>query len=384
MLEKDVRMETTVEKGLARAKRGKPAEDVGQLSQWTLIRRRFMKNRLSVVGAIVLLAMYLAVLFADFLAPYQYDQIDGDHQYAGPTPIIWANGGFGINGVTQVLDKENYQYVYTIDPSIVYPIRLFATATEPYLMWGVIPLNTKLFGIDAPADSTARLFLWGADRQGRDVFSRVLKGGQISLSIGFIGVLISVTLASIIGTASGYFGGLFDTILQRIIELIQTFPFISIFIAIAAALPTSMPVVQRYLLITVIFALISWTGLSREIRGKVLGYRSADYTNAAIASGASSWWVLSRHMIPNALSHIIVAASFAVPGAIASETALSFLNLGMLPPAVSWGVLLQDAQQVQSVVLYPWLLIPLGAIILASLCLYLLGDGLRDAVDPYS
>ena len=187
-----------------------------------------------------------------------------------------------------------------------------------------------------------------------------------------------------IGTASGYFGGPIDNLIQRFIELIQTFPFISIFIAIAAALPPTMPVLQRYLLITIIFAFINWTGLSREIRGKVLSYRASDYTNAAIAAGGSHWWVITRHMIPNALSHIIVVASFAIPGAIAAETALSFLNLGILPPAVSWGVLLQDAQDINSIRIYPWLLIPLGAIILASLCLYLLGDGLRDAVDPYS
>jgi peptide/nickel transport system permease protein len=377
-------MATTVEHVTPAPKRGKKAEDVGQLSQWTLIRRRFMKNRLSVIGAIVLLFMYLLVFFADFISPYEYNDIDSNHQYAGPTRVVWANGGFGINGVKQILDSVNYQYIYEIDPNTVYPVRLFFPASKPYRLLGFIPMQIRLFGIEAPADANAKLFLWGADRQGRDVFSRVLKGGQVSLSIGFIGVLISVVLASLIGTASGYFGGTFDNILQRVIELIQTFPFISIFIAIAAALPPAMPVIQRYLLITIIFSFISWTGLSREIRGKVLGYRNADYTNAAIASGASHWWVITRHMIPNALSHIIVAASFAVPGAIAAETALSFLNLGMLPPAVSWGVLLQDAQQVQSVVLYPWLLIPLGAIILASLCLYLLGDGLRDAVDPYA
>jgi peptide/nickel transport system permease protein len=197
-------------------------------------------------------------------------------------------------------------------------------------------------------------------------------------------VLLQMTLASIIGTASGYFGGWIDNLVQRVVELIQTFPFISIYIAIAAALPPTMPVLQRYFLITLIFALIGWTGTSREIRSKVLSYRTADYSNAAISAGASHWWVITRHMIPNSLSHIIVVASFAIPGAIASETALSFLNLGILPPAVSWGVLLQDAQQINSINLYPWLLIPLGAIILASLCLYLLGDGLRDAVDPYA
>jgi peptide/nickel transport system permease protein len=377
-------MATTAETIAKLNKRGKKVEDVGQLSQWTLIWRRFTKNRLSVIGGIVLVGMYLMVVFADVIAPYQFDEIDSDHQYSNPTVLVWANGGFGINGVKQTLDTVNFQYTYVADPSIVYPIKFFVQVPEEYKLWGLIPTHTKLFGIETPPDANAKLLLWGSDRQGRDVFSRVLKGGQVSLSIGFIGVMLQMVLASIIGTASGYFGGWIDNIVQRFIELIQTFPFISIYIAIAAAMPASMPVLQRYFLITLIFALIGWTGTSREIRGKVLSYRSADYTNAAIASGASHWWVISRHMIPNALSHIIVVTSFAIPGAIAAETALSFLNLGILPPAVSWGVLLQDAQQVQSVVLYPWLLIPLGAIILASLCLYLLGDGLRDAVDPYS
>jgi peptide/nickel transport system permease protein len=365
-------------------KRRKKTEDIGQLSQWTLIQRRFMKNRLSVIGLIVLAIMYLLVIFADAIIPYPHDEVDTDHQYARPTQIVWANGGFGIYGVKQILDKVNYQYVYEIDPNTMYPIKFFVPSERPYRLWGIIPTQTRLFGVEAPADVNAKVFIWGADRQGRDVFSRVLKGGQVSLSIGFIGVLLQMVLASIIGTASGYFGGWIDNIFQRLIELIQTFPFISIYIAIAAALPAGMPVLQRYFLITLIFALIGWTGTSREIRSKVLGYRSADYTNAAISAGGSNWWVISRHMIPNSLSHIIVVTSFAIPGAIASETALSFLNLGILPPAVSWGVLLQDAQQINSINLYPWLLIPLGAIILASLCLYLLGDGLRDAVDPYA
>jgi peptide/nickel transport system permease protein len=371
-----------VQQSVAQTKKSR-ATDVGQLSQFELMRRRFMKSKLSVVGAIVLIGMYVMAIFADFISPYDPAKLDSNHQYAAPTQIVWRNGGFGIHGVKQELDAVNYQYVYVIDTNTVYPIRLFVQG-EPYRLFGLIPATTRLFGVEAPPEASARVFLWGADRQGRDLFSRVLKGGQVSLTIGFVGVLISVVIGTIIGTASGYFGGWIDNLMQRVIELIQTFPFISLFVAIAAALPAGMPVLQRFILITVILSLISWTGLSREVRGKVLAYRNNDYSNAAIAAGASHWHVISRHMIPNALSHIIVVASFAIPGAIAAETALSFLNLGMLPPAISWGVLLQDAQQVQSVLLYPWLLIPLGAIIVACLCMYLLGDGLRDAVDPYA
>lgn len=361
----------------------KKTEDVGQLSQRQLIWRRYKKNRLSVFGGAALILMYLMAVFADFVAPYDPNELDAAHQYAQPSTIVWANGGLAMQGMKQIVDTANFQIIYEADPNTTYPIRLFVSGSS-YVLWGFIPSNIHLFGIDAPPEAKAKLFLWGADRQGRDVFSRVVKGAQISLTIGFFGVLISMVIGSIVGTASGYFGGWIDNIIQRIIELIQTFPFISLFVAIAAALPVNMPIVQRYLLITMILALITWTGFSREVRGKVFSYRNADYTAAAIAAGASHWRVITTHMIPNALSHIIVVASFAVPGAIAAETALSFLNLGMLPPAVSWGVLLQDAQQIKSVTLYPWLVIPLGAIIFASLCLYLLGDGLRDAVDPYA
>jgi peptide/nickel transport system permease protein len=370
-----------VQQTVAQAKKRR-AVDVGQLSQFELMRRRFMQSKLSVLGALLLALMYLLAIFADFIAPYDPTRLDSNRQYAAPSPLVWANGGLGIYGVKQELDQENYQYVYVIDTTTVYPIRLFVEG-EPYRLFGLIPSTMRLFGVEAPPESNAKVLLWGADRQGRDLFSRVLKGGQVSLTIGFLGVTISVLIGTVVGTASGYFGGWIDNITQRLIELIQTFPFISLFVAIAAALPAGMPVLQRFILITVILAFISWTGLSREVRGKVLSYRNNDYSNAAIAAGASHWRVIRTHMIPNALSHIIVVASFAIPGAIAAETALSFLNLGMLPPAISWGVLLQDAQQVQSVLLYPWLMIPLGAIILACLCMYLLGDGLRDAVDPY-
>jgi peptide/nickel transport system permease protein len=365
------------------AAKPKKTEDVSQLSQWQLISRRFRKNHLSVVGAVVLVLMYVVALFADFIAPYPPNEIDNNHKYAQPSTIVWANGGLGIQGTKQVVDSVNFEITYVADPNTVYPIRLFPQ-TKPYTMWGIIPLERRLFGLEAPSEANAKLFLWGADRSGRDVFSRVLAGAQVSLTIGFLGVLISMVLGSIIGTASGYFGGWVDNLIQRTVELIQTFPFISLFIAIAAALPIGMPVVQRYLLITTIFAFIGWTGFSREVRGKVLAFRSADYTAASIAAGGSHWHVITKHMVPNALSHIIVVASFAIPGAIAAETALSFLNLGMLPPAVSWGVLLQDAQELKAVTLYPWLLIPLGVIVLACMCMYLLGDGLRDAVDPYA
>jgi peptide/nickel transport system permease protein len=191
-------------------------------------------------------------------------------------------------------------------------------------------------------------------------------------------------IGSLFGSASGYFGGAIDNVMQRVIELIRSFPDLPLFLALAAALPPNVPVLTRFFLITMIIGLIGWTGLAREVRGKVLAFRQSDYTNAAIAAGASHWHVITNHMVPNALSHIIVVGMLAIPGAIGAETALSFLGLGILPPAVSWGVLLRDAQTIQAVISYPWLLIPVGVLIVAVMSFNLLGDGVRDAVDPYA
>ncbi|NDF53794.1 MAG: ABC transporter permease, partial [Proteobacteria bacterium] len=228
------------------------------------------------------------------------------------------------------------------------------------------------------------VFLLGSDIQGRDMLSRILEGSRISLTIGLVGVALSVVLGAILGTASGYLGGLFDDLVQRFIEIIQSMPTLPLWAAIAAALPPTMPVPQRYFLITIILSFVSWTGLARQVRGKVMGYSSLDYIAAARLAGCSHLRIILTHMLPNASSHIIVVSTLAVPSAILGETALSFLGLGMLPPAVSWGVLLRDAQQIQSVLLHPWLLIPALPIIITVTCYQFLGDGLRDAADPYS
>ena len=360
----------------------KKTEDVGQIPQWKLMVRRFSQSKLSVGALFVLAVLYTLMILGDFLAPYPHDVLDTNSSFAPPTPIIWGPNGPGVYGIKQELDEELFKWVYTTDTSVIYPIRFFVPGYE-YRFLGIIPTNTHLFGLETPPDVSMKLFLWGADKEGRDLFSRVMKGAQVSLTLGFIGVFLSVTIGSIVGTASGYFGGWADNLIQRIIELIRSFPELPLYMALAAALPVNVPVLWRFFLITIVIAVIGWTGLAREVRGKVLAFRSADYTNAAIAAGAGHWHIITRHLIPNAMSHIVVVGTLAIPGAIGLETALSFLGLGILPPAVSWGVLLRDAQTIQAVVSYPWLLIPVLCLIIAVMSFNLLGDGVRDAVDPY-
>ena len=371
-------MATAVAEDVRTTGKKKKTVDVGQIPQWRLMVRRFMQSKLSVAGGIVLIIMYLMAVFADFLAPYHYDAIDTDHAWAAPTSISFAGGWPSVCGVTQTLDQATFTWVYTQDCNTTYPIKLFVQG-YPYRLLGIIPTTTHLFGVDEPA----KLYLWGADKQGRDLFARTMIGSRVSLTIGLVGVGIALLLGAFLGTISGYFGGTIDNLMQRVIELIQTFPTLPLWLALAAALPSDLPVVQRFFFISIVLSLVSWTGLARQVRGKVLGYRNADYTSAALAAGGSHMRIISTHMVPNSLSHIIVVAALAVPAAILGETALSFLGVGMLPPAVSWGVLLKDAQQVQVVTTYPWLMIPGVAVVVAVLCYNFLGDGLRDAVDPY-
>ena len=371
-------MATAVAEDLKRTSKKKKTVDVGQISQWRLMVRRFMQSKLSVAGGIILIIMYLLAIFADFLSPYHYDLIDTNNQWTAPTKVEFANGGLAVCGLTQTLDQATFTWVYTTDCSTTYPVKFFTHGYE-YTLFGIIPSDVHLFGVDPPA----KLYIWGADRQGRDLFARTLIGSRVSLTVGLVGVAIALLLGSFLGTISGYFGGTVDNLMQRTIELIQTFPTLPLWLALAAALPRDLPVVQRFFFISIVLSLVSWTGLARQVRGKVLGYRSADYTSAALAAGGSHTRIITTHMVPNAISHIIVVAALAVPGTILGETSLSFLGVGMLPPAVSWGVLLRDAQQVQVVTTYPWLMIPGLAVVVAVLCFNFLADGMRDAADPY-
>jgi peptide/nickel transport system permease protein len=353
-------------------------EDVGQLSQGQLMVRRFMQSKLSVFGGIVIILFYIIVIFADFVAPYYYDQQFADGIFAPPTKLRFRSGAIGVFGMETVLNTETFSYEFVEDPNTFYPIKLFARGWD-YKLLGLIPTNVHLFGVQDPG----RLYLWGADQLGRDGFSRVVRGGQISMTVGLVGVLLQIVIGAVLGTTSGYLGGAVDNLIQRTTELIRSVPQIPLWAAMAGALPQDMPIVQRFFLISVILSLVNWVGLARQVRGKVMAYRSADYTSAARAAGAGDMYIILNHMLPNAASHIIVVAALTIPTMIGAETALSFLGLGIQPPAVSWGSLLRVAQNVTAMVLHPWELMPAIAVIITVSCFNFLGDGMRDAVDPY-
>jgi peptide/nickel transport system permease protein len=353
-------------------------EDVGEMSQGQLMVRRFMQSKLSVFGGVVIVLLYLIIIFADFVAPYYYDQQFTEGVWAPPTKLRFQDGKLGVRGVATVLNEETFAFEFVEDPNVFYPIKLFHRSWDYRLLW-LFPTNVHLFGVDEPGI----VYLWGADKLGRDMFSRVIRGGQISMTIGFFGTAISLVLGSIIGTASGYLGGGADNLIQRGMELISSFPQIPLWAALAGALPQNMPMIQRYFLITLILSFLGWIGLARQVRGKVMAYRANDYTSAARAAGAGHMYIILNHMLPNAASHIAVVAAMSIPGMIGAEVSLSFLGLGIQPPLVSWGSLLRMAQNVTAVLQHPWEAIPALAVIVAVACFNFLSDGMRDAVDPY-
>jgi peptide/nickel transport system permease protein len=355
--------------------------------QWKLIWWRFRKHRFGVIGGIVLVVMYLMALFADTVAPQDPNAVNGRFRLAGPTPITFIDpdGQFtfwpGVNGQTTVRDPNTLRLSYVPDTSVWYPIQLIGHGA-PYKMWGLFEMDLHFLTL-GPEAIDQSFFLLGSDRLGRDVFSRVIHGGRLSLSIGLVGVAIQFLLGVVLGGVSGYFGGWIDAIVQRVIEFLRSMPRIPLWMGLAAAIPPKWPVEYTYFAITLILGLIEWTRIGREVRGRFLSLREEDFVLAARLSGARERRVIFRHMLPSFTSHIIASVTLAIPTTILAETTLSFLGLGLREPAMSWGVLLQDAQNVQAVALSPWLMLPAVPLIVAIMAFNFLGDGLRDAADPY-
>jgi len=363
-----------------------PVSKVGQLSQLTLMRLRYGRNKLAMFGLVGLITMYILVFLGGFIGPNDYTLQNGDYIF-GPPSKFALSGSDGTPGLYMYsliteLDQNSFKFVFKFDETQKIPIKFFAKG-DPYVLFGFINTDVHLVGVDLPQ----RIYFAGSDSIGRDIFTRTLIGGQISMTVGLLGVTMSLFLGSILGTASGYWMGVADDIIQRAIEVIMAFPTIPLWAALAAALPPisgDFTALHRYFLITVVLSFVGWTGLARQLRAKVMAYRTADFCQAAVAAGATDSRIIFVHMLPNAASHIIVSAALAIPGMILGETALSFLGLGILPPMVSWGALLRDSQQVSVILQAPWILLPGAAVVITVLFFSLVGDGLRDAVDPYS
>jgi peptide/nickel transport system permease protein len=371
----------------AELEKTKAAEQIYVAPQWKLMYWKFRKHRLAMVSVFVLLIFYFIVAFCEFVAPYDPNAFSTRFTAAPPTRVhlFDATGTFRgpfIYGNKRDRDPETLRPMFVEDTSLIYPIGLFVSGT-PYKLWGAFDARLHLYGIGAKPDEQL-VFLFGADRLGRDMFSRIVYGARISLSLGLVGVFLSLILGIVLGGISGYFGGLADNIIQRVIEFIRSIPQIPLWMALSASLPSNWPVIRVYFGITVILSLIQWTGIARVVRGRFLALREEDFVLAARLVGASEMRIILRHMVPSFLSYIIAALTLAVPGMILAETSLSFLGVGLRAPAISWGVLLQEAQNLRSVALAPWVLWPGAAVVISILAFNFLGDGLRDAADPYS
>ncbi len=353
-------------------------------TQWQLMWWRFRKHRMAMLSAIIILLFYVVVIFADFFAYTDPTKDNANLLLLTPQPIHWYDGDkFSphVFAVTGKRDPKTFKKVYTPDPKQKVPVKFFAEGYE-YKILGFIPTNRHWIGVEG-AKVEESLFLLGTDNLGRDVFSRLMVATRLSLTIGLAGVALSLFLGIFLGGISGLYGGMVDNIIQRFIEIVRSVPTIPLWMALAAAVPSDWPIERVYFVIVLILGIIGWTTLARVVRGRFLSLRNEDFVTAADLAGASQWRIIFRHMVPSFLSHIIAATSLALPAMIIAETSLSFLGLGLRPPAISWGVLLKDAQNIQAVALSPWLLLPAVPVIVAVLAFNFLGDGLRDAADPY-
>jgi peptide/nickel transport system permease protein len=360
------------------------AEDrIAVASNWTLVWWRFRKHHLAMFSAGILICLYMVVLCPDFFSTQNPERTDARQAFIPVQTLHFLDDGALSPWVPAIAGKRNpvtLRMEWTTDPQRKVHVDFF-THGESYRILGLIPTNIHLIGA---ADPAQRIFLLGSDRLGRDQWSRIMRGTQTSMTVGLVAVTLSVIFGVVLGGISGYFGGIVDQVIQRLIELLQSVPTIPIWLALSAALPRDWTPIQVFFAITVILSLIGWTTLAREVRGRFLALREEDFVLAANLAGCSRMRIILRHMVPTFLSHIIATSSLAIPVMIINETSLSFLGLGIRPPAISWGVLLQEAQNIQTLALAPWLLIPGLIVIVAVLAFNLVGDGLRDAADPYS
>jgi len=363
--------------------------------QWQLMWRKLKKHKLAKLSLAVLAILYITALFADFFAPYGLEQFSALYKNTAPTKVYWQDEEGNLsrpyvyklkkeNKMEKVDGKISMQTIITEDTSEKYYIAFFVEGIE-YKVLG-IKSNIHLYGLVNEAgevDQKARINIFGADSTGMDIFSRILFGGRVSLTIPFVSAAISFVLGILLGGISGYFGGMVDNVIQRIIEVLSAIPSIPLWMALSAAIPPGIPVASMYLYITIILSFIGWTGLARVVRGKFISLRKEDYVMAAKLAGVSDFKIIVKHLVPGFLSYLIVNLTLGIPGSILGETSMSYLGLGMKAPATSWGVLLKETENLESVAQCPWKLIPLAFVVITVLAFNFLGDGLRDAADPY-
>ena len=355
-------------------------------SQWQLTWWRFRKHKLAMISGVLVILIYLVAIFAGFLAPFSTERKIPKLSYAPPQTLhFWENTDEGINFGIFVYDYKSKINIISLKRTFTenlkkkIPIHFFVKG-EPYRLLGLIPLETHLLG---PANPKAPMYLLGADRLGRDLFSRIIYGTRISMSIGLVGVILSLVIGVLLGGISGYYGGMPDMLIQRLMEILRSMPTIPLWMGLAAAIPDFWSPELIYFIITIILSVIGWTWLAQAVRGKFYSLKTEDFVVAAKLDGCSEFQVIVSHMIPSFISHIIATLTLAIPQMIIAETALSFLGIGLRPPVVSWGVLLREAQNVRVLATSPWLFLPGLAVIIAVLSLNFLGDGIRDAADPY-